>query len=891
MLFSHIILNQEEVMGLDLRSTRALVVTIFTVCALLAAPQTGLADARLSTDIVPTFEHITLKIDAAQLEYTGTAEFDLDVTAPVNTFDFHAEGIRIDSLALEQDGQTIPVTFAEQGNAIVAVTASASLKKAPAHMRVAFTNWLDTTSSSLYQVFEGEEPYSFTQFEPDDARGAFPCWDEPSFKIPFKMTLIVPETHTAVFNTPVEAESVTDGWRTIAFRKSPPLPAYLLAFATGPLESVPIPGMSIPGNVVCVKGSTGLTGETVKITPPILKALEAYFGENYPYAKLDIIAVPGKGGAMENPGAITFGDYLALLDPSQISVSQRRTLASIMAHELAHIWFGDLVTLDWWDDTWLNESFASWMGDKITHQVYPEFGMNVSEVRSCLGVMNTDARPSTRAIRRPVEATDNLHMSFDELAYSKGQAVLGMAEQWLGPEVLRKGVLDYLKAHAWGTATARDFWTALSEASGENVATTLAPYFDQPGVPEVSAELTLDNHVRLAQRRFANYGASVPDQLWNIPIVLKYFDASGVKTQTVLLTDKEQTVALTSLEGDVAWLLPNAGMKGYYRWSVPPDMLVKLAQHSVDLAVTERVGVIADLNALLDAGTIGGDYYLRTLNNFATDADPDVISMLLSALGKVRSAFVTDDNEIAFAEYVRRTLGPALTRFGLTRQPDETETVTRFRSQLISWLGDEGQDKQVDAYADSLAALYLNDPAAVDPQLAGTVLVLAAAHGDRAFFDECRTRFENATNPTERGRFLFLVGSFRDPALQQEALDYGLTAPLRPMEIFTIPSAMMSYRKNEDMIFNWVLDHYDEIMSHLPPEFGAYMPFVASGCSRERLARAKEFFAMAEHNVPGTNEQLAKVADQVTDCAGLREREGEAVNRYIKEFAASNGGQ
>lgn len=876
-------------MGLHLRSIRALVASILAVCWLLAAPQTGRADARLGTDVIPAFEDITLKIDAAQLEYTGTADFDLNIAESATTFDFHAEGIRIDSLSVEQDGQVIPATFEAKDNAVVAVTTATPLKQAPAHLRVAFTNWLDTTNASFYQVLDGGEAYTFTQFEPDDARGAFPCWDEPSFKIPFRMTLIVPEGHTAVFNTPVENESVADGWRTIGFRKSPPLPTYLLAFATGPLESVPIPGMSIPGNVVCVKGSTGLTGETVKITPPLLKALEDYFGEPYPYAKLDIIAVPGKGGAMENPGAITFADNLVLLDPNQISVSQRRFLASVMAHELAHIWFGDLVTLAWWDDTWLNESFASWMGDKITHQVYPEYGMDISVVRSTHDAMNTDARPSTRAIRRPVEATDNLHLSFDVLAYNKGQAVLSMAEEWLGPDALRRGVLKYLEDHAWGVAAAHDFWAALADAAGEDVQATLAPYFDQPGVPEVSAELTLDNQVKLAQRRFANYGASVADEMWNIPVVLKYFDASGVKTQTVLLTDEEQTVELTSREGSVAWLLPNAGMVGYYRWSVPPDMLVKLAEHSADLAVTERVGVIADLSALLDAGTITGDYYLRTLNNFAADPNPEVISMLLSGLGKIRAAFVTDENEVAFAEYVRRTLGPSLERFGLTRQADETETVTRFRAQLISWLGDEGQDKNVNAYADSLTALYLKDPTSIDPQLAGTVTVLAAAQGDRAFFNECRNRFENATNPTERGRFLYLVGCFRTPDLQNEALDYSLNAPLRPMEIFTIPSAMMAYRKNEDMIFTWVLDHYDEIMSHLPPEFAAFMPFVASGCSRERLAKAREFFAVPEHRAPGTDEQMAKVADQVTDCAGLREREGEAVNRYIVEFAAANG--
>ena len=855
------------------------------VCSLSLIPPFAYADARLSTDVVPTSESITLKINAARLEYTGTAEFQLRVKEPTNTFNFHAKGLRIDKLVLTRNGEDVPAEFGQKEYAIIEVRTSGPLKPGTASMKVEFTNWLDTTSTSLFRIIEDNEGNTFTQFEPAEARGAFPCWDEPSFKIPFQMTLIVPEAHTAVFNTPIERESIADGWKTIVFRRTKPLPTYLLAFATGPLESVPIPQMSIPGRVITVRGKTRLAEEAIAIAPQVLAALEKYFGQKYPYEKLDLIAVPGMGGAMENAGAVTFADNLLLLEPGRISVSQRRALASVMAHELAHMWFGDLVTLAWWDDTWLNESFASWMGDKITHEVFPEYGMDISKVRSANDVMETDARASTRAIRRPVEAVDNLALAFDDLAYSKGQAVLGMFEQWLGPETFRQGLLEYLKVHAWGTATAQDFWSALSHASGKDIEATVAPYFDQPGVPWVSAELMLDNRVRLTQKRFANYGTTLPTGLWNIPVVLGYSDGKGTKTQTILLDQPEKTIELSALEGNVAWILPNANMDGYYRWSVAPDMLVRLAEHPQERGVGERVGVIGNLGALLDAGTISGDNYLRTLSQFADDSNPEVISVLLSALGKIRTAFVTDENEDEFGKYVRRTLGPALQRFGLARLADETETVTRVRSQLISWLGNEGEDPRVNTYADSLATVYMKDPSAVDPQLAGVFLSLSAAHGDRAFFDECRRRFETAQVPTERSRFLYLLGSFRNPDLLNEALQYGMKGPLRPTEILTIPDAAMSYRKNEDVVFQWVLDHYDEILSRLPPEYAAFMPFIANGCSRVRLAKAQEFFAMPGHHVAGTEEQLAKVTEQVNDCNGLREREGAAVNQYMRKFA------
>jgi hypothetical protein len=257
-------------------------------------------------------------------------------------------------------------------------------------------------------------------------------------------------------------------------------------------------------------------------------------------------------------------------------------------------------------------------------------------------------------------------------------------------------------------------------------------------------------------------------------------------------------------------------------------------------------------------------------------------------LRKVRNAFVNEQVDEEFALYVRHTLNPALDHFGLARKDGEPETVTRFRSQLIGWLGDEGRDPRVMAYADSLTAVYLQDPAGVDPQLAGVALALAAHHGDREFFEECRRRFESAKTPRERSRFLSLMGDFRDPELIDEALRYSMEGPLRPGELFTIPFSIMSYEKNEDMIFTWLLDNFDAVTSRIPPAYLAFMPMVAGGCSRERLEKAREFFAMPEHNVAGTDEQLAKVADQVTQCTDLRDREGPAVMSYLREFAAAN---
>lgn len=862
--------------------------SIFAAGLILAGPASAYADARLPKSVVPVEQSITLKLDADRPDYSGSTVIMLNVTEATQTIRFHSFGLSFERFELEQSGKLIPAKYDMGDWEIVTVTTSTPLAIGEATLRIGFTNALDTTAISLYRMETEGQGYCFTQMEADDAREAFPCWDEPSFKIPYQLTISVPEAHIAVTNMPSVRETVENGWRTYDFKKSPPMPSYLIAVATGPLEVTPITGMSVPGNILCVKGKSHLTGEALKAAPPLLAAMEKYFGSPYPYDKLDLIAVPEFWpGGMENPGAITFAEGVLLHDPATVSVGQKRVLAAIAAHEFAHMWFGDLVTMEWWDDLWLNESFASWMGDKIAHEVFPEYGLDVAAVRSASGAMVTDSRPSTRAIRQPVEATDNLLQSADELAYSKGQAVLSMFEAWLGPETFRQGVIDYIKKNSWKNATAGDLWAALSAASSKDFASTMATFVEQPGVPTVSAELTMDGKLHLAQKRFTSFGHTPGPEIWAIPVAFKYADKTGTKTQTVLLEDPEMTVTLNS-DGPPEWIMPSAGSAGYYRWSVSPQMMARLAENGTELLEpTERVGLIGNVSALLDAGAITGDDYLHTLNNFADDPDPRVISTMLSGLDKVKNAFVTDELQDEFSQYVRKTLGPAIHRFGWVTRSGEDEEVTRFRPQLIQWLGEEGNDPQALAYADSLASVYMHDPNAVDPSMINVSLLLSVQDADKTMFDECKTRFETAQVPQQRTLFLSALGHFRDPSLVQEALDYSLSGPLRPNEFFYIPFSVGAHPKYEDMVFEWQMTNYEAITAKMPPMFASFMPYMAGGCSRERLAKAAEFFGNPARSVPGTEESLAKVSDQVNDCAGLRDREGAKVAEYLKRFVAS----
>jgi len=412
-------------------------------------------------------------------------------------------------------------------------------------------------------------------------------------------------------------------------------------------------------------------------------------------------------------------------------------------------------------------------------------------------------------------------------------------------------------------------------------------FLDQPGLPLVSAELGAGGRVTLRQQRYLNYGVDAPAQTWRIPIVLRYADARGVKTQSALLDAAERTVQLRA-DGDVAWVLPNADARGFYRWRVTPEQLAALSTSArAQMTPRERIGLVHNMTALLNSGSIHGDDYLRSLQAFGGDSEPLVVGAVANALGGIRTAFVPESAEHAFAAYVRRTLGPALDRFGIDKQPGEKETTAGVRAQLMDWLGDEGRDERVLTHAQELAQQYLTDATAVDPSLASVVVKLAAHRGNRPLYDTYRGRFESARIPAERTRFLSAMGNFRDPAIQEDALAYALTGPLRPQELFVVVQGLGDTAPGRDRSWRWMTENFDALSKRLPPESVGFMPFFASGCEAERVAAAREFFGEPSHQAPGTTTSIARVSDAVGDCVRLREREGAAAVAFLHEQVGS----
>jgi len=876
---------------------------LLAAIAVLTTPALANADAvvdpgRLDHAIVPTREEVRLVLDADRSDYTGSVNVALEAVKPSDVIRFHARALKVDAATLVGSAGAVPVTSIEPvGDDQVRLHLASALKPGAYKLQLTFHNAYNTRAIALYKVVTGGHGYLFTQFEANEAREAFPCWDEPEFKIPWQLTLTVPKAHMAVSNTPIVSETPgANGTKVVAFKETRPLPSYLIAIATGPLESVPIPGLSVPGRVVTVQGQTALAAEAAKVTPSILNALQGYFGRPYPYEKLDLIAAPEfLYGAMENAGAVIFADRRLLVLPGATSAEQERQLTGVIAHELAHMWFGDLVTMKWWDDLWLNESFASWMATHVMNKVYPEVHSDLLGVEGTNRAFTVDSRLSTRAMRQTVKSADNLNLLADELAYQKGEAVLTMFEGWLGVETFRQGVVAYLKAHEWRNAEGQDLWNSISKASGQDISAAMSTFLDQGGVPLVTVEPLDGGRVKLSQKRFLFSNTAPQPTRWRIPVILKYATGTTVATKRVWLADESQTVDLgTGRAPD--WIYPNAGNSGYYRWIVPGPMLTTLSERArARLDPIERMGFVHDVSALLEAGLVHGDDFLRLTAPFADDPAPEVVAATVRVVNGARAPLVVDDDADAFAAWLRATFGPPLQHMGIERRSGEPLACSFTRPLLLRFLADAGQDTHVRAYAESLGVAYRKDPRSIDPSLIECAITIPALRGDRALFDEYQKRFESTRVPIERQLYLTGLGTFRDPALQKAALDYALSGPLRPQEVLMVPGAMSRSSTGgeggrggggdyPDFVQDWVRTRYADITAHLPANFLTRVMILWSGCDDSKLSAAEAFYA--EHKVDGGDRTINRMADAMHDCAHLHAREADHVSQFLKTSAS-----
>ena len=841
---------------------------------------------RLAAGVVPLSQRLSLRLDPSRDDYSGTTTIRIRVGDRTTRLRLHAQDLEIRSLSLMRDGRAMPVTheFGEHG--LLFVDAPDGIAPGTYELRIEFGNDFNSDGTGIFRVEQDGRSYLFSQFEPIDARRAFPCFDEPGFKYPWQLTIAVPEGISAITNTPEESTVAGDGWTTTTFAETPPLPSYLIAVAAGPFDFVPIAGMPVPGRVVVPHGKQKLAAFAVETTPPLLAYLEKYFDEPFPFRKLDLIAVFGSfPGAMEHPGAITYSDQFLLLDDSA-SQSQKNVLVYVTAHELAHQWFGDLVTMQWWDDLWLNESFADWMAGKTVPAVYPEYSGDPRELTTTFEIMDSDARPTAHAIRREVKSTDNFFEGIF-LAYYKGKSVLGMFEQAVGEETFRAGVVRYLHKFRYGNARAEDLWAEIDTGTDPALAGGLRSFVDEPGIPIVSVSPEDGGKFEFSQRRLLNSDDPGAGQSkWIIPVAYKFRDGDEIKSGRLILADSPVTVELGR---DVAWILPNADQAGYFRWNVPPGMLGRLGRDAGDvLTVRERMGFLSNLWALLSSHEIDGDDFLEALAGMSDDPDPAVLTAMLDQLDNVRKTFVTPALRDEFSDYVSQLLQPALERFGTQSSPDDSGTLAMFRPRLLLWLDDAGRDEQARGVDDALVKRHLDGEL---PMSDGVEMALRAAarRGDQALFDSLIGAFETAESPAARLTYLRAIGSFRDPAIVAQVLEFTRREDLRRIDIRTVLAHVAAWPDNHGMLLDWLMSHDAELRGRLADEDMARIPDMLTVCSPDKLPTIKAFYGAPERAVPGIDSELRDDEAEVMECWNLRQRELPDVSRFLENAASSPG--
>ena len=834
---------------------------------------------RLEPGTHPLSQRVDLRLDPAAERFSGSVSIELERDRPGRQLQFNGLEYTIRSAKLSGAAKcALKTTMGKLG--VVTAECARELPKGRYTLAIEFDAPYNRQSVGLYKTEDQGLPYLFTQFEMSDARRAFPVFDEPEFKIPFALTISAPSALKVYANTREKAHRAKDGWTTHEFAATQPIPAYLVAYAVGPFEEVAVEGLKVPGRVITTKGKSKLAHYAAGEIPKIMAALEGYFGRPYPYDKLDSAALPEYPfGAMENAGLITYREDILLVDPEHASVEQKAETLEVIAHEMAHQWFGDLVTMKWWNDLWLNEAFASWMAAKIVAQQYPELHTDLDLPQN--GVMPSDALLSTRPIRKPIRTEADI-MDGLGLAYSKGSAVLSLVEQWIGVEAFQRGIRAYLDAHAFKNAEADDLWSALGAASKQDVRAVLGSFIEQSSFPLI--QVSLDGKtLKLAQRRFAYPGAAAPPQRWSVPVNIKYGDGKRQATTSVLLREERADVAL---EFEPTWVYPDTEAKGYYRFQLDAALRERsLPQFDAkNLSVRERRALIAGSESLFNAGQMDAATFMRTVGRYLDDPHPRVVGSALGYLNDLRRTFVDAKNEAAWSRYVVRIAQPALKRYGLTSRGDDAVGVNGVRARLVELAGVEGRDEAVLAASRAQVDAFIADPNAADPALIDAQLEVAAHFGDAKLFDRMQHAFETTTNPTARTSLLVALSYFADPALQQRALDYMLTDKLTASDLTSAFRGQFDRPERAARARAWFYAHFDAVRKKLPPFVVPVLPRVfGDECNEAIYDEAEKFFAPRAAEEPGYARSLEQAKDSVGRCVALRAREAASFDAQLQQ--------
>jgi len=848
---------------------------------------------RLPRHVVPVRYDLRLEPDLTAANFAGQETITLTVHQPTSEIVLNAIELVITSAQIEgASGQTRQATMALDASLQrCQFTFTTPLSPGVWRLTMTFSGTLNDKLRGFYRSTYKDEhgvthSMAATQFEATDARRAFPCWDEPDFKAVFATTLVIDPMLTAVSNSTIASETHAGGKKVVRFADTMKMSTYLVAFIVGRIEPTkPVMVGQTPLRLWAVPGKGHLARFGQDIAAASLSFFESYYGIPYPGDKLDLLAIPDfASGAMENLGAITYRETALLVDQQSATHGELERVADVVAHENAHMWFGDLVTMSWWNGLWLNEAFATFMEMLAVDAWKPEWKRWDSFGASRAAAFSVDGLHSTRPIEYPVQAPKDADAMFDVLTYEKGASVLRMLEQHIGPTVFRDGVRDYLHAHAYGNADTNDLWISLEKIAKQPVPELMNGWIFQPGYPLITAEINQSGRLVLSQQRFTylpnpSLITHHPSPVtWQIPLQMRVTAGGKTNTSRILLTEKDTTVPLPH---DWESVLINEGGHGFYRVRYTPDLMDRLLSAGIDrLAATERFNVINDAWATTVAGLMPLTDYLDLTARFTTERDKNVWAVLLDSFSFLNRIITVEDRP-ALEAFVRGRIGPAVAALGWVPRSGESELTKQLRSELIGAQGKLGNDPAIQDRAAELYRAYRNDATVVDPNIVPALVAILAHTGDATRYDEFNERFRTATTPQEERRYLFSLASFQPKALLERTLARTISGEIRTQDAPFLVSAILGNVYGRELAWAFVKTNWEK-MDQLFPKQGLRRMCggIVSLATPELERDVREFFATRKIDLGGKT--LEQYLEHLRIMVNVRERDGIALRQYLR---------
>jgi aminopeptidase N len=869
---------------------RILVLLAFVMSTLsLAAAQ------RLPQVATPENYKLSFTPDLEKATFEGDETISIKVLNPTSDITLNAVDIDFHDVTVTSGGSTQRAKVTpEKDKEMVVLAVEKPLAAGAATIHITYTGILNSEMRGLYLGKDDQgRKYAATQFEATDARRAYPSFDEPEYKATFDITAVADKGMVAISNYKVASDTPGPGDKhTVKFATTAKMSSYLAALVVGNFEYVEGSVDGIPIRVYSTPGKKEMGRFALDAAEHIVSYYDKYFGIKYPYGKLDLIGLPDfSAGAMENIGCITFREVILLIDEKQGSIGLKKTIASVTSHEIAHMWFGDLVTMKWWDDIWLNEGFATWMSSKPVQAWKPEWNFDLDDVSQDGGTLNLDSLANTRPIHQAAETPAQILELFDGIAYGKAAGVLRMLEAYLGEQSFRAGVNAYLREHQYSNSTADDFWGTLARVSKKPVDKIMPTFVKQAGVPiiNVKAQCTGNStSVALSQRRYyydRSKFETANDQQWQTPLCLTGSAGKGAE-KCELLTKREETF---TLPGCSTWVVANAGATGYYRIGYEPDAVRSLAKDAeTKLSPAERIALQTDIWASVRVGREPVGDYLAFAQGLQSDRNRAVLQDVLARLNYIGQYLVTDNDRDSYRAWLRQYLNPIMSDVGWEPKPGEKDEQKTLRAGLLNALGYDARDPEALAQARNIAEKALADPSAVDHDLAGTAFALAALNGDQAFYDRLKSGLKNPKSPEEYYLYLFTLPQFGEPKLLQQTLDLAVSPEVRSQDALGVITSVLANPAGEKLAWDFIQSHWDAVQKSGGPFASAQVVGATSSfCDAHMRDQVADFFAA--HKVDAGERTYRQSIERINNCVDLKSQQEPQLASWLGQHGTAGG--